>query len=213
MFTSFKSSSTSLIWQGVLATVVGIIALSWPRVTVFALVILFAVYAFMASGLEAMQAFSSRKAGPVFGHLLLALIALAAGVVALVWPGPTALVLVLVIGIWAVLAGLVMIVAAFQKGEPAGTRALFILSGLATVAFGVVLFTHPGIGAVTLALLFGLFNLVFGISEIVAGIELRRTGKTLDSMLQPPDGTQKMMQPPDGTRKPDGAPKHLFLAV
>jgi uncharacterized membrane protein HdeD (DUF308 family) len=207
MFKSFKSSSTALIWQGILAVVVGIIALSWPRVTVFALVILFAVYAFMASGLEAAQAFSSRKAGPVFGHLLLGLVALAAGVIALVWPGPTALVLVLVIGIWAVLAGLVMIVAAFQKGEPAGTRALFILSGLVLVAFGVVLFTHPGIGAVTLALLFGLFSLVLGISQIVAGIELRRTGKTLDSMIQPPDGMRKMMQPPDGTQEPDGTPK------
>ncbi len=208
MFKSFKSSSASLIWQGVLAIIVGIIALSWPGVTVLALVILFAVYAFMASGLEAVQAFSSRAAGPVLGHLLLALIALAAGVVALAWPGPPARVLVLVIGIWAVLAGLVMIGAAFQQGEPAGTRALFILSGLAMVAFGVVLFTHPGIGAVTLALLFGLFNLVLGISEIVAGIELRRTGKTLDSMTQPPGGTQKMSQPPAGTPKPGGTPKH-----
>jgi uncharacterized membrane protein HdeD (DUF308 family) len=207
MFKSLKSSASSLIWQGVLAVIVGIIALSWPRVTVLALVILFAVYAFMVSGLEAAQAFSSRKAGPVFGHLLLGLAALAAGVIALVWPGPTALVLVLVIGIWAVLDGLVMIVAAFQKGEPAGTRALFILSGLAMVAFGVVLFTHPGIGAVTLALLFGLFNLVLGISQIVAGIELRRTGKTLDSVIQPPDGMRKMMQPPDGTQEPDGTPK------
>jgi uncharacterized membrane protein HdeD (DUF308 family) len=156
MFKSFKSSSTALIWQGILAVVVGTIALSWPRVTVFALVILFAVYAFMASGLEVMQAFSSRKAGPVFGHLLLGLANLAAGVIALAWPGPTALVLVLLIGIWAAVAGLVIIVAAFHKGEPAGTRALLILSGLALIAFGVVLFTHPGIGAITIALLFGL---------------------------------------------------------
>ena len=79
MFKSFKSSSTALIWQGIPAVVVGTIALPWPRVTVLALVILFAVYAFMASGLEAMQAFSSRKAGPVFGHLLLGLADLAAG--------------------------------------------------------------------------------------------------------------------------------------
>jgi uncharacterized membrane protein HdeD (DUF308 family) len=203
-FKSFKSSSTALIWQGILAVVVGIIALSWPRVTVFALVILFALYAFMASGLEAVKAFSSRKAGPVFGHLLLALADLAAGVIALAWPGPTALVLVLVIGIWAVFAGLVTIVGAFQKGEPAGTRALLILSGLALIAFGVVLCAHPGIGAVTIALLFGLFNLFLGTSSIVAGIELRRTGKTLDSMTQPPDGLRKMMQPPGGTQKPDG---------
>ena len=38
-----KSLSTSLILRGVLATVVGILALAWPGVTVFALVILFAV--------------------------------------------------------------------------------------------------------------------------------------------------------------------------
>ncbi len=209
MFKSFKSSSTSLIWQGILAIIVAIIALSWPRVTVLALVIMFAVYAFMASGLEAAQAFSSRKAGPVFGHLLLGLIDLAAGVVALVWPGPTALVLVLVIGIWAAAAGLVIFFSAFQKGEAAGTRALFILSGLALVAFGVVLFTHPGVGAVTIALLFGLFNLFLGISSIVAGTELRRTGKTLDSMMQPPEGLRKMM-PPDDTS--DGTHEHRLAS-
>jgi len=57
-----KSLSTSLIARGVLALAVGIIALAWPQVTVLALVILFAVYAFMAAGLQAMQAFSSVKA-------------------------------------------------------------------------------------------------------------------------------------------------------
>ena len=189
MFKSFKSNSTALIWQGILAVVVGIIALAWPSVTVLALVILFAVYAFMASGLEAMQAFSSRKAGPVLGHLLLGLADLAAGVIALAWPGPTALVLVLLVGIWAVVTGLVLFVGAFQQGEPAGTRALLILGGVALIVFGVVLWAHPGIGAVTIALLFGLFNLFLGISSIGAGIELRRTGKTLHSMV-PPGGTQ-----------------------
>jgi hypothetical protein len=42
---------------------------------------------------------------------------------------------------------------------------------------------RPHTGAITLALLFGLFNLIFGIWMIVQGIELRRTGKTLDSAL------------------------------
>ena len=175
----FKSLSTSLILRGILAVAVGIMALAWPQVTVLALVILFAVYAFIAAGLEAMWAFSSRKAGPVFGHLLLGLVDLAAGVIALAWPGPTALVLVLIVGVWAVIAGLVEIGAAFGAGEPAGTRAMFILAGLATAAFGVVLCARPGIGAVTLALLFGLFNLIAGIWMLAQGIELRRSGKTL----------------------------------
>jgi len=46
----FKSLSTSLIARGILAVITGIIALAWPSVTVLALVILFAVYAFIAAG-------------------------------------------------------------------------------------------------------------------------------------------------------------------
>ena len=178
----FKSLSTSVIARGILAVIIGIIALAWPSVTVLALVILFAVYAFIASGMEAARAFSSRKAGPVIGHLLLGLADLAAGVIALAWPGPTALVLVLIVGVWAVIAGLVEFAAAFASGEPAGTRAMLILGGLVTITFGVVLCARPGLGAVTLALLFGLFNLIAGIWMLVQGTKLRRTGKTLHSV-------------------------------
>src|SRR5579862_3044218 len=135
----FKSLSTSLIVRGVLAVAVGIIALAWPQVTVLALVILFAVYAFIAAGLQAARAFSSRTAGPVFGHLLLGLIDLAAGVIALAWPGPTAYVLVIIVAAWALAGGFAEIFAGFQSGETAGTRAMFIIAGLVSVAFGVVL--------------------------------------------------------------------------
>jgi uncharacterized membrane protein HdeD (DUF308 family) len=172
----FKSLSTSLIARGILAVIIGIIALAWPGVTVLALVLLFAVYAFIASGMEAARGFSSRSAGPVIGHLLLGLVDLAAGVIALAWPGPTALVLVLIVGVWAVTAGLIEIAAAFGAGQPAGTRAMYILGGLASAAFGVVLCARPGLGAITLALLFGLFNLIAGTWMLVQGTELRRAG-------------------------------------
>ena len=180
----FKSTSTSLILLGVLAIIVGIIAIAWPGVTILALVILFAVYAFIDAGLQAMRAFSSRSAGPVIGHLLLALVDLAAGVIALVWPKPTALVLVIVVAAWALVGGFFEIFAAFQSGETAGTRALFIIGGLVSILFGVLLFARPGVGAVTLALLFGLFALIYGVSQITMGIELRRTGKTLNSVRE-----------------------------
>ena len=45
---------------------------------------------------------------------------------------------------------------------------------------GTFVFARPGVGAVTLALLFGLFSLIAGIWMLVQGIELRRTGETLD---------------------------------
>jgi uncharacterized membrane protein HdeD (DUF308 family) len=190
-----KSLSTSLILRGLLAVAVGVVALAWPGVTVLALVILFAVYAFMAAAGEAVRAFSSAKAGPVVGHLLLGLVNLGAGVVALAWPGPTALVLVLLVGAWATVAGLVEIFAGFPAGESAGTRALFFVSGLVSVVFGIVLFARPEMGAVALALLFGLFNLIYGISTLAQGIELRRTGKSLHSLLERRPGSSRDRSP------------------
>ena len=184
MFRSLKSESTSLILLGVLAIIVGIIAIAWPGVTVLALVILFAVYAFTDAGLQTMRAFSSRTAGPVLGHLLLALVDLAAGVVALAWPAPTAFVLVIVVAAWALAGGVAEFFAGFQTGESAGTRALFILSGLVSVAFGVLLFARPGVGAVTLALLFGLYALIYGFSQITAGIQLRQLGGSVPSLSE-----------------------------
>ena len=111
-------TSTSLILIGIVAVVVGIFAIAWPGATILALVILFAVYAFMAAGLQTMRAFSSRSAGPVLGHLLLALIDLAAGVFALAWPAPTAFVLVLVVAAWALAGGVAELFAGFQPGRP-----------------------------------------------------------------------------------------------
>jgi len=178
-----KSLSTSLIWRGVLAVAVGVMALAWPGVTVLGLVILFAIYAFIAAGMETVRAFSVEKPGPVIGHLLLGLVDLAAGVIALAWPGPTALVLVLVVGAWAMVAGLVQIYNGFQAGETAGTRAFFFVSALISIAFGIVLFARPAMGAVTLALLFGLFNLVYGFWALLEGIDLRRTHRHLVSLF------------------------------
>jgi uncharacterized membrane protein HdeD (DUF308 family) len=94
------------------------------------------------------------------------ILALAVGVIALAWPSVTVLALV------------VLFAAAFASGEPAGTRATLILGGLATTAFGVVLCARPGIGAITPALLFGLFNLTAGIWMLAQGTDLRRTAKT-----------------------------------
>jgi uncharacterized membrane protein HdeD (DUF308 family) len=180
----FKSTSTSLILLGVLGVIVGIVAIAWPGVTILALVILFAIFAFIGAGLQAARAFSGATAGPVFGHLLLALIDLAAGVVALVWPRPTALVLVLVVAIWAFVAGFAEIFAALGGTGPAGTRAMLIITGLISIAFGVVLSWRPYIGAVTLALLFGLFSLIYGVSQIVLGVQMRRTVRSPHSVVR-----------------------------
>ena len=49
------------------------------------------------------------------------------------------------------------------------------------IIVGTIALARPGM--TILALLFGLFTLIYGISEIILGVETRRTGKTLDSVL------------------------------
>jgi uncharacterized membrane protein HdeD (DUF308 family) len=178
-----KSFSTSLIWRGVLALIVGVLALAWPGVTVFALVVMFAIYAFTDAFVEGARAFSSARGWPVVGHLLLGLIDLAAGVAALAWPAPTAYVLVIIVGAWAVVAGVAEFIAGFAAFETAGTRAMFLIGGLVSVAFGVLLFARPDVGALTLALLFGLFALMYGASQISLGVRLRSAGGAIRSAV------------------------------
>jgi uncharacterized membrane protein HdeD (DUF308 family) len=168
-----KGLSGSLVWKGVLSLIIGVVAIAWPGITVGAFVLLFAVYAFVLAIFEGMRAFSSRTAGPVAGRLLLALLDVAAGVVAIVWPGITVLVLVILVAAWAFVSGVFEVVLAFGSGLTAGDRALLGLTGLVSVALGVVLAIRPDIGAISLAEVYGLFSIIYGISALVLAANTR----------------------------------------
>jgi uncharacterized membrane protein HdeD (DUF308 family) len=167
------SLSASLRWRGLLAIVIGVVSVAWPNITVGAFVVLFAVFAFIAAFSDAARAFASDRAGPVVGWLLLGLLSLAAGVVALAWPGATALVITIWIAAWAFVTGVFEVAMAFRQGETAGERAMWALGGLISVALGIVLAFRPDIGAVSLATVFGLFSIVYGISALVLSTQAR----------------------------------------
>jgi uncharacterized membrane protein HdeD (DUF308 family) len=179
----FKSVSTSLLWRGIAAIVIGLVSVAWPDITVGAFVILFAVYAFMVAAADAMRAFTSRNAGPVFGYLLLSVLSAAAGIGALVWPDITALVLTLWVAAWAFVTGIVEVTLAFRRGESTGQRALWGLGGLISMALGVVLAIRPDAGALSLATVFGLFSIVSGISALVLSAQARRTHATAEELI------------------------------
>ena len=161
----FKSISSALLWRGLLAVVIGVVSVAWPGITVGGVVIVFAVFAFLAAHRRRGAGVQHDRAGPVAGYLLLALLSTAAGVAALAWPGITALVLTIWVAAWAFVTGIVEVAMAFQAGERAGERAMWVLTGLVSIALGVVLAIRPDIGALTLATVFGLFSIIYGISS------------------------------------------------
>ena len=179
-----RSLSASLLWRGLLAVAIGIIAILWPGVTIAAVVVIFAVAVFVDAVHQGSRAFSSEKAGSVAGHLLLALLDIAAGVVAIAWPGITALALTIWIGAWAVVSGIGEFAMAFASHEAAGQRALLGFGGLLSVALGVALFARPDLGAVSLAEVFGLFSLALGVWSLVLAASAHHTHSLIEGTLR-----------------------------
>ena len=175
--------SKSFFWRGVLAAAVGIIAIVWPGIALSVVAALFVVAVFASAVDQAMRAFSSGTAGPVVGHLLLAVVDVAAGVVTLAWPGLTVEALTIWIGVWAVVAGAFEFGLVFMEGETAGERLLNGFSGLLAVVLGVVLLARPDIGAVSLAQAFGFYSLVLGTWSLVLAATSHTTGARVDKVL------------------------------
>ena len=68
-----------------------------------------------------------------------------------------------------------------------------------------MLCARPSIGAMTLALLFGLFNLTYGAWALVQGIELRHTRKAVHSAVE---GTGPADPQPSTVHNPFRRPIH-----
>lgn len=116
----------------------GLLALIWPQITLLALVLVFGVYA-IVDGVAALVAAARGRqlAGGSRGWLVLeGLLGIAAGIVALLWPGITALALLWVIAAWAVLTGVLEIVAAVRLRRVLDNEWLVVVAGILSIWAG-----------------------------------------------------------------------------
>ena len=156
-------------FRGVLAAVLGFICLVWPGITIGVAVALFAIYCFADAITQLVNLFQSDE---TVGHrmlmILMGLIDVAAGVVAIAYPGITAGALVIVIGVWAIVGGGMQFAAAWQtRGSGSGW---LTFGGVLSVIAGILLLAWPGLGAVSLSLVFGIYLLVYGVSLTVSAV-------------------------------------------
>jgi len=170
-------SSLSAHWgwlavRGVIAIVFGILAFVWPGFTITTLAIVWGAYA-IVDGLFAL-AYGFRGKTRRWAYAFVGLIGLAAGLIAMLWPNETAIILVLIIGWWAVVAGIFEIFYAIQNRRANAHPWLVGLSGLLSVAFGLFVVSHPGAGAISLVWLIGAYAILYGLLMIVAASQLRR---------------------------------------
>jgi uncharacterized membrane protein HdeD (DUF308 family) len=163
---------TLTVLRGVLAVAFGLIALANPGATAAALVIVFAIWAFVDAGLAIAAAVRRGKDGRPWGWFAFeAFVSIAAGIVALVYPAITMLALVVVVALRALFLGVLMIAYAI-KGKDMPSRWLRLITGVVSVVFGILLFWRPLVGAMALVWTIGIYAVVFGMMGIVHGIEI-----------------------------------------
>ncbi|MEV0260749.1 DUF308 domain-containing protein [Streptomyces sp. NPDC050617] len=105
--------------------------------------------------------------------LLLGLAAIAIGVITLVWPGRTLLVLGVLFGIYLLISGVMEIVAAFGTFVSGGMRVLLILVGALSITLGLLCFRNAlHTSVLLLSLWIGIGLLMYGIATVVTSIEI-----------------------------------------
>jgi uncharacterized membrane protein HdeD (DUF308 family) len=157
---------------GVLSIIAGAIAIINPDLSLLAIAILFGSYLIVAGIFDLMAGVTANDVDTTRRVLavILAILSLLAGIICLVRPGAGILALVIILGAFLVVSGVIQLAGAVSDDMPW----LSALLGLVDVVLGIVILAVPDIGLITLALLFGISLVVRGGMAIAIGLRLRR---------------------------------------
>ncbi|GLZ29452.1 membrane protein [Lentzea sp. NBRC 105346] len=161
--------------RGAVAILFGLMALAWPDITVLALVILWGAYT-LVDGVTALYIAIRHNEWPTADrvmHGILGAVGVVAGIVAFAWPGLTAGILLLIIAIWAIIAGVLQIAAAIRLRKVITNEWFYVVTGVLAVLLGIILFASPGTGALALIVTIGIFAIMWGVVLLLFSFRLR----------------------------------------
>lgn len=169
----FKHSGTALLFRGILAVLFGLLVAALPVATVFGLVFVFGVFA-IVDGLTNVAHYFYDPSRHSRWTMVGGFVSIAAGLVAVSWPGITAAALGILIGLWALVLGVSEIILALAARSNVNGWAVWLLTGFVTALFGLFVLVNPGFGFLGVVGLLAAFSVVAGLLLIVCGIKLRR---------------------------------------
>jgi uncharacterized membrane protein HdeD (DUF308 family) len=154
-----------LLLRGIAAIAFGVLAFFWPGLTLITLTWLWGAYALSDGVIDIWAAFnaSGDDASPRWWLGLSGIVSILAGVI----------VLLMFIAVWAVIIGAIQIWGAIALRRVLQHEWLLILNGALSIAFGVILMTRPGAGALAVAWIIGWYAILFGCLYIAFAFRLR----------------------------------------
>ena len=165
-----------LLLRGIAAIVFGILAFVWPGITLLSLTLLWGAYA-LADGVLALWAAISGKGAEITPRWWLAVVGIAgilAGLLTFGLPGTAMQVLLIFISSWAIVIGAMQIWGAIQLRKEIEGEWLLIVSGLLSIAYGIILIVQPAAGALALVWLIGWYAILLGVDYVALAVRLRK---------------------------------------
>jgi uncharacterized membrane protein HdeD (DUF308 family) len=163
-----------ILLRGICAVIFGVLTFAWPGVTLAVLVLFYGAFAFVDGVLALIAAVMGGQPAPRWWLAIVGVLGIAVGIVTLMMPGMTALVLLYFIAFWAIMIGAMQVTGAIRLRKEIDNEWMLIASGILSVVFGIILLVAPGAGALGLLFVIGVYAVIHGIMLITLAMRLRR---------------------------------------
>jgi uncharacterized membrane protein HdeD (DUF308 family) len=162
---------------GVLSIILGLLAIAYPGATVVTVAIFFAAWLFVTGIYEVIVSFTrdGDTAMRVF-HAIIGVLSVIVGFALLRSPFQSVEVMIFVLGVFWLVQGIMTFAAAFSVKQG---RNWGIAMGILGILAGIVILVYPISSALTLAFIGGIWLVILGIMQIVAGYQLRKARNIL----------------------------------
>jgi uncharacterized membrane protein HdeD (DUF308 family) len=182
---SLQEEASGLWWlfliNGILWILFAFVVLSFTYTTVWAVAIFFGI-GFIIGGLMEIMV-GTRALSWRWLHVTFGVIAIIAGVLALIWPGQTFLVMAAIVGWYVMFVGIIDLVTAITTREDNELWWLGLILGIVAILIGFWAVGYAGRSIALLVVWVGATALIRGISNLIAAFGLHGIGKTMHKKM------------------------------
>lgn len=184
MLRALTKSWWVLVLRGVLAILLGVLALANPGTTAATLVLWIAIFLIIDGALALLTTTARwKEREDKWLHVAEGVLSILLGILILNAPEMTLFLVVLYAAVWSIMAGITRIAMAIQLRKEIEGETWLALSGLLSIVFGILVIAQPGIGLATIMWMLGLFLILAGVVLIALGLKVKKLAGKVDDLL------------------------------
>ncbi len=178
----------TLTFSGIIAILYGLLAVIVPDTTVTTMVMYFGIILLIIGLAMLWGAVSNIRAHlPYVTDLISSVITIIIGVLLTFYTAKSLTIFVIIIGAWAVIMAILQLYLATRPEFIPSEKNTFLINGLISLVFGIILFFNPFETAQFLVVISGILAFIIGVVLIYMSVKLKNIEKTIVEELPEED--------------------------